>query len=381
MPFSARAGFFADVVAGLESNIPAYPTVATESQMLTEFALMGEANTATISTFTSDIDGAITGGFGGIVLPDGNLLVTTWTDANVYLINPSDDSTEVVAKGDSGQTSECTLGLDGNVYIGPRDGTTLYVMDADTHVITRKTSKFPVTVRVGSMETLPDGNIYIFNEGSNGTTNDAYKYEPSTDTMHPTSFTAVEDNSHVFACQALNGDLYLAPYVGTISGNTHVRKYDYSGDSWSSFDVGNYGWGAGTVGTNGKLYFMPTSTANVLVIDPSDDSYTTIAVSNVSGTNAFRRGQLGPDGIIYSADYTNSSSTDWIRIFPGNNTVSTTSLSTLPSTPRTASYAVDPQSNVIYMFGFTDLTTVTKIQTFPDTAIDTDLWVQTFVND
>ena len=376
--FSARGGFnYVTLSAG---GFPIYPAVATEAQLTTEMAKMGSAGNASSSNFTSDMSNT-NGSFGVVSMPNDKIFITDYGDGKHWILDPTDDSMSSVASGAGTiDLTECTLGLDGNVWIGGRNTRDLYWYNFTSGSVGTVTNVFPSTYYVNSMETLPDGNIMCVPSGVSGTDLTIFSFNPSTGTATDMGQDISVTNAQVYATLALNGDVYLPPLSGA---NTHVLKYDYSADSWSSINVSGVGWAGGVTAPNGKLYFAPSAAETILVIDPSDDSTSTIGSFATGGTSKFRRGHLGADGRIYFAKYQNTVN-EWCVVDPSvdSSTKDPGYLSALPSGfGRGQGYAANNNSDIIYAFNWDTLSQVVKIDTNANTAIDSNFWTSPQIND
>jgi len=320
MPFSARIGFFKPAAVTPPADFPDWPTIATESEMLTTLGTLASTGApvgAQLSTGLSNNTAAVDCAH----LPDGNVIFGSWNRNEFYLFEPSSNTTTTITKGDTGITGGMSLTpYNSNVYIGPRDSRTMYEFDYTSSTVTRKTNKFPTNIRCESAVTLKSNVIIFQPNGSNGTDHTYLEYDPSTDTLSSMGFELVADNSHGGGCLSLDGNVYYPPFA---SGNTHVVKYDATADSFSSFSVGADGWGSFVMGVSGALYGIPQDNNSVLVIEPANaDNYYTMSTS-LSGSDKFRGGALASDGNIYCSTYRSTSS--WFGIDTINNTTFTAS--------------------------------------------------------
>ncbi len=86
------------------------------------------------------------------------------------------------------------------------------------------------------------------------------------------------------------------------------HKYVFSRSSYGldtgDYIIGNYAgedkWAGGTLGTDGKLYFSPSSSDSILVLNPLNDSVSFIDISSyASGRTKFAGAVSHPNGKVY----------------------------------------------------------------------------------
>ena len=68
--------------------------------------------------------------------------------------------------------------------------------------------------------------------------------------------------------------------------------------------VGYKKYGAGTVGANGKIYFAPNMAAQVLCVDPQEETVEMVGPEMVGSGKYQAAGTVGANGQIYFAPYT-----------------------------------------------------------------------------
>lgn len=122
--------------------------------------------------------------------------------------------------------------------------------------------------------------------------------------------------------------IYLVPYgrssVGII--NTANNTFTLNGISASS------GYIYGSLGRNGKIYMFPATRSNILVVDPSLNTATSVSTLNV-GAGTILSGAVNPfDGKMYCIPSTNGR---------GNIIIIDTSLNTFSRTPITTTLTGD----------------------------------------
>jgi len=299
MPFSARIGFFKPAAVTPPADFPDWPTVATESEMLTEMATWGNSAVSTASTFS--ISGGPSGGYiSATTAPDGRIVLGGRASSAAMTIYDTTNNTAVnIATTHSGTRAAC-LALDGNVYIGPGGtGTTFIRVNAASNT----TSTFSLAVnsgyRAGSMNTLTDGNIIIAPLKSG---HSFYKYDPVGGTLTNLGRTASTNNEHEGGVTSLDGNVYYA-----CNASNNFLKYDPTGNSFSTISSG-ISSSASYIGANlspsGNVYFLPYNENFVKWIDPNTDTvYTDTQNLSSEGTEKFRQGALAGDGRIYSLGY------------------------------------------------------------------------------
>ena len=112
---------------------------------------------------------------------------------------------------------------------------------------------------------------------------------------------------------------------GGFSHNHSITEALYSKATRSDMGVsliGNTKWRGGVLGNNGKIYGIPYSSVDILIIDPSAGS----AIRTTMGTcwtNTFNGGVLGNDGKIYGIPY---GSTDILIINTSINSATCTTM-------------------------------------------------------
>lgn len=101
-----------------------------------------------------------------------------------------------------------------------------------------------------------------------------------------------------------NGNYYAPPY----RSGTSITKYNISSNTFSTISISGYSigssaygfWGS-VLGPNGKIYFIPWDAANVVVLDTSNDSISTISGSPGGACCKWGGGVLANNGLIYTA--------------------------------------------------------------------------------
>ena len=114
-----------------------------------------------------------------------------------------------------------------------------------------------------------------------------------------------------------NGKIYGIPYS---AGN--VLIIDTKNNSTSLIPVTGTGWVGGVLAPNGKIFGIPIAGSNILIIDTFDDSISYLAVTGTGWLS----GALAPNGKIYCVPY---SATTVAIIDTNNDTADTTSITGL----------------------------------------------------
>ena len=119
----------------------------------------------------------------------------------------------------------------------------------------------------------------------------------------------------------------LTPSSGTTIFNTTLDTIQYyTGSTWVSevkplslFNLqlntdtaeqtsitgltGTIKWQGGVLAPNGKIYCIPYSSTNVLIIDPATDIAEQTSITGLTGGNKWYGGVLAPNGKIYCVPY------------------------------------------------------------------------------
>lgn len=235
------------------------------------------------------------------------------------------------------------LGSDDNIYYGPIDYTTPYILKLDTKtgiaVSFTEISNVNVTVgstlyisgaQFGGLVCGKDGNLYSI------PLNERYvsKIDPitGTRTLFSENFKGHQDypdsndpnwstyNSKWYgACLAPNGKIYGIPY-----GYTKVLSVNPQTGTASTTEVsGTFStglkWIGGVLGPDGNIYGIPYFSTTVLKINPVTNTTTTFG--SVSG--GWVGGCLAPNGKIYAVPYYSGSSRSILKIDPIAGTATT----------------------------------------------------------
>ena len=162
-------------------------------------------------------------------------------------------------------------------------------------------------------------------------------------------------NALIGACLAPNGVVYFIPHDATVG-----YKINPASNSVGTYSLGPAGFAAGAaknccgvLAPNGRIYFIPgAATPSPGYLNPENDVCTTFGnLSLPVGTNKWYGGVLAPNGLIYCAPHI---SQQLLIINPSNNTLTT--LNNYPGTgtwPGSQSFtgAVLAPNGRIYMMG------------------------------
>jgi len=301
MPFSARIGFYQDQIAvgPPPAGFPDWPTVATESEMLTEMATWGNSAVSTASTFS--LSGGPTTLINATTCPDGRITMASYQNGSKIYIYDTTSNTSVTTTTTHNGTRCACLNPDGNVYFGPQASTTFTRLDASSNTATSFTLSVDAGYRALGMSSIPDGNI-IMAPGLSG--DSFYKYDPVNDVLVNLGRTASANNEFDGQCTALNGNVYFAP-----TASNDILKYDPTANTFTTITpsptiTGTASYTGAHLSPSGNIYFMPFNEEFVMWIDPTDDSvYFDTEDLSAEGTEKFRSGALAGDGRIYSLGY------------------------------------------------------------------------------
>lgn len=139
-------------------------------------------------------------------------------------------------------------------------------------------------------------------------------YSPPALTFSSFGSLGTDSNKWSGGVLASSGNIYFVP-----STSAQVLKLDPTSDTLSLF--GSLGttsekWGGGCLAPNGKIYCAPLVSPSVLKIDPDTDTASTFG----SGLNTYHSAILAPNGKIYCVPW---GATSVLKIDPDTDTVST----------------------------------------------------------
>jgi len=274
-------------------------------------------------TFDQNIDFHLNDGIGSLPMPSDITTGSTWSagvlarngkiyaapisGGSVLEIDPSGSVREISITGDiSGSSfSGGVVAPNGKIYAPPSAGDNVLEIDPSGSVSTRL---LPIpNYETGSTWAggvlAPDGKIHCIPFGGSN----ILIIEPSdspliTTTRMPTQVSTTYYGSVL----GPDGKIYGIPFSGAgDAGDFEVVVLDPTNQGFTtipipaSIPVGN--WAGGVLGPDSKIYCMPFAGSYVLVIDISTGDITVIAVDSGRSFGGWFGGVLGPNGKIYSA--------------------------------------------------------------------------------
>ena len=218
------------------------------------------------------------------------------------------------------------LAPNGKIYLIPRNGSLLNVIDPATNTVSVINSTFPGGAAFYTGGVLaPNGKIYLNQAGISV----GRVIDPSTNTVStPYTFSGITTslNGQFVFVVAPNGKLYGMP----ITGNSLIRVVDPSNDTATNIVTlgSSISGGSAVLAPNGKIYFTATGT-NGYAFDPSNNSITTL-------TKYFGGGQGGAavdfSGYIVSLSGSGTAP-NLLKYNPNDDTATTISLNPGPTLP------------------------------------------------
>ena len=202
---------------------------------------------------------------GGVLVPNGNVVFVPWNNSNIGLFNPMTSIYSNVAVGAQGGTFRFQGGVlspTGNVVLVPRDSANIGVFNPTTLSLTNVGPISGSTSLFGSGVLLPNGNVVM---------------------------TPMNTNANI--------GMYNT-YSLTISGFSNVGPIATNG----------YSWECSALAPNGNVIFFPSTSANIVVYNPSVVSSPIgpggfsnipfIGPAEVGGKNFFQGGVVLPTGNV-----------------------------------------------------------------------------------
>lgn len=99
---------------------------------------------------------------------------------------------------------------------------------------------------------------------------------------------------------APNGKIYMIPYSASNVLILDPKTNTFDTTTISNLGSGQYKWQGGVLASNGKIYGIPRNSTSVLIIDPVTNTADTTTISDLSSqTNKWAGGVLAPNGNIY----------------------------------------------------------------------------------
>jgi hypothetical protein len=229
----------------------------------------------------------------------------------------------------SGPANESgVLAPNGKIYLAPRNGSLLSVIDPSTNTVSVINSTFPGGAAFYTGGVLaPNGKIYLNQAGISV----GRVIDPATNTVAtPYTFSGITTslNGQFVFVVAPNGKLYGMP----ITGNSLIRVVDPSNDTATNIvTLGSaINGGATLLAPNGKILFTANGT-NGYAFDPNNNTITTL---NNFSTNFSGQGGaiLHQSGFIVTLSGTGSTP-NLLKYDPSNDTITTLAFNPGPAIP------------------------------------------------
>jgi len=220
------------------------------------------------------------------------------------------------------------LAPNGKIYLAPRNGSLLSVIDPSTNTVSVINSTFPggAAFYIGGV-LAPNGKIYLNQAGISV----GRVIDPATNTVAtPYTFSGITTslNGQFVFVVAPNGKLYGMP----ITGNSLIRVVDPSNDTATNIvTLGSaINGGATLLAPNGKILFTANGT-NGYAFDPNNNTITTL---NNFSTNFSGQGGaiLHQSGFIVTLSGTGSTP-NLLKYDPSNDTITTLAFNPGPAIP------------------------------------------------
>ncbi|MEM7183814.1 MAG: hypothetical protein AAF518_23110 [Spirochaetota bacterium] len=267
-----------------------------------------DPSTNTVDTSTITVSSSTSKWYGGVLAPNGKIYGIPYSADHAIIIDPSTNTVDTTTLTGYTTTnykwSSGVLAPDGKIYAIPY--TSDYVLIIDPSTNTADTTSITGLGSGGNKWQggilAPNGKIYAFPS----TSAHVLIIDPVAKTADTSTITGFGGTAGKWSGGALapNGKIYACPVV-----ETKVLIIDPSTDTVDTTSITGLNsadkWDGAILAPNGKIYCLPRNTTNnVLVIDPSNDTATQIAV----GDTGWNGGVLAPNGKIYAVPNTNSSS-------------------------------------------------------------------------
>jgi hypothetical protein len=226
------------------------------------------------------------------------------------------------------------LAPNGKIYLAPRNGSLLSVIDPSTNTVSVINSTFPGGAAFYTGGVLaPNGKIYLNQAGISV----GRVIDPATNTVAtPYTFSGITTslNGQFVFVVAPNGKLYGMP----ITGNSLIRVVDPSNDTATNIvTLGSaINGGATLLAPNGKILFTANGT-NGYAFDPNNNTITTL---NNFSTNFSGQGGaiLHQSGFIVTLSGTGSTP-NLLKYDPSNDTITTLAFNPGPAIPTGTPFA------------------------------------------
>ena len=259
--------------------------------------------------------------------------IPVYPQAPVLIINTVtdtiDSSTIPAAQTGGGGYEAGVLANNGKIYAIPYGATNVMIIDprTDTVNITAITGidgsdKYRSAVLAGN------GNIYCIP----WVASDVMIIDPTTNTADRSSMTGLDgDRKWSSAVLAGNGKIYAVPSyaIDVLIIDTTTNTFDRT--SIAILPAVHWKWSSCVLGGNGKIYGIPWADPSVLIIDPATNTVDTTTITGLTGEceycndgSKWRGAALAPNGKIYAVP---GSADDVLIIDPATDTYDRTTIS------------------------------------------------------
>lgn len=204
---------------------------------------------------------------------------------------------------------------------------------------------------------------------------DWFVYDPYTNT-HAT----IAGISNGFVCVTQIGNfLYTLQTDGSTASD--IVKLNLTTNVQTLITAGLVGsWWGCSIGVDGKIYYAPYASTDILVLDPTTDTTSTIPTGLALGTDMYKSVCMAKDGNLYFAPYnataimilnTRTSTVSFLGTFAGSNLYSGITASTNDKL-YLCPYGADNIAIVDHVAGTVDTTTITGL----NATFGTEKWSQ-----
>lgn len=143
---------------------------------------------------------------------------------------------------------------------------------------------------------------------------------------------------------APNGKIYMVPYSASNVLILDPITNTYNTTTITNLGSEQYKWQGGVVAPNGKIYGIPRNSRSVLIIDPVTNTADTTTISDLSSdTNKWAGGVLAPNGNIYCIP---RNATNVLVINPLTNTKSFIDVSGVTTSAKWEGGVLAPNGNI-----------------------------------
>lgn len=302
--------------------------------------LIIDTTTNTADTTTILLPNGLAKWYGGVLAPSGKIYGVPYSYPSVLIVDPVTNSWEATSIGGLSGTFKWIGGVvarNGKIYCAPASETRVLIIDPES----------PITSIPNLIPALASYNntTQIFTcPGATFTTSvtvgDNLLIQTASKQYTGYIQSIFSDTAVVFVYP-----LGVTLNAGTITGIQRTRKADVTTISGLSTQGGLSKWAGAVLAPNGKIYIVPRDNQNIVVVDPSNDSFVYIPLG--FGTGYCRGAVLGTDGKIYTIP---STAPYVLIIDPATNTVDWISITGLSSTSgKWASGVLAPNGKIYGM--------------------------------